>query len=109
LKWTFVTPFPSSSTDFVLIEAHPFAQKQIADTRFAQKQEVGSMTKLTQGQLADRWHISPRTLEQWRWLGKGPRFLKIGARVLYDEDEIEVYEAAQRCQSTFGPVDPEGA
>lgn len=67
------------------------------------------MAKLTQVQLADRWHISPRTLEQWRWLGKGPRFLKIGARVLYDEDEVEAYEAAQRCQSTFGPIDLEGA
>ena len=47
------------------------------------------MAKITQEQLAVRWHMSPRTLEQWRWLGKGPRFLKIGARVLYDEDEVE--------------------
>ena len=50
------------------------------------------MAKITQTQLADRWHMSPRTLEQWRWLGKGPKFLKIGARVLYDEAEIEDYE-----------------
>jgi phage terminase Nu1 subunit (DNA packaging protein) len=39
------------------------------------------MRALDQNQLADRWHISPRTLEQWRWRGVGPRYLKIGARV----------------------------
>ena len=66
------------------------------------------MAKFTQKQLAARWHMSPRTLEQWRWLGKGPRFLKIGARVLYDEEEIESFEAAQICQNTFGPIASEG-
>ena len=67
------------------------------------------MAKMTQDQLAARWHLSPRTLEQWRWLGKGPKFLKIGARVLYDEDEIEAYEAAQSCQNTHGPLPTEGS
>jgi hypothetical protein len=66
------------------------------------------MAKLTQDQLAARWHMSPRTLEQWRWLGKGPRFLKIGARVLYDEDVIEDFEQAQVCQNTLGPTGGEG-
>jgi Helix-turn-helix domain len=66
------------------------------------------MSKLTQEQLADRWHMSPRTLEQWRWLGKGPRFLKIGARVLYDESVIEYYEQSQVCQNTSGPIPREG-
>lgn len=65
------------------------------------------MAKMTQEQLAARWHMSPRTLEQWRWLGKGPCFLKIGARVLYDEDEIETFEAQQVCQNTGGPLPPE--
>lgn len=65
------------------------------------------MAKITQKQLAVRWHVSPRTLEQWRWLGKGPRFLKIGARVLYDENDIAAYEEAQTCQNTCGPLPPE--
>lgn len=65
------------------------------------------MAKLTQKHLAARWHISPRTLEQWRWLGKGPRFLKIGSRVLYDEDDVLTFEAAQMCQNTHGPISPE--
>ena len=48
------------------------------------------------------------SLEQWRWLGKGPAFLKIGARVLYDEVEIEAYEVRQRCVNTHGPLASEG-
>ncbi len=66
------------------------------------------MSKITQEQLARRWHLSPRTLEQWRWLGKGPKFLKIGARVLYREDDVEAWEAAQVCQNTSGPLPSEG-
>ncbi|WP_306116968.1 MULTISPECIES: AlpA family transcriptional regulator [unclassified Roseovarius] len=66
------------------------------------------MAKITQVHLAARWQISPRTLEQWRWLGKGPKFLKIGARVLYDEIEVEAYEASQVCQNTNGPISSEG-
>ena len=62
------------------------------------------MSKMTQEQLADRWQISPRTLEQWRWLGKGPIFLKIGVRVLYREEDIDAFEAAQLCQNTSGPL-----
>lgn len=65
------------------------------------------MERLTQEQLALRWHISPRTLEQWRWLAKGPRFLKIGARVLYDPTVVEVYEAGRTCQNTSGPLPEE--
>ncbi len=65
------------------------------------------MSKMTQEQLADRWLISPRTLEQWRWLGKGPKFLKIGARVLYREEDVDAYEAAQLCQNTSGPLPAE--
>jgi len=65
------------------------------------------MNKMTQEQLAEHWQISPRTLEQWRWLGKGPKFLKIGARVLYREEDIDAYEAGQVCQNTSGPLPPE--
>lgn len=67
------------------------------------------MGKITQEQLAVRWHMSPRTHEQWRWLGKGPRFLKIGARVLYRDEDVEEWESAQLCQNTSGPLPTEGA
>ena len=43
--------------------------------------------------LARRWNVSPRTLERWRWLKQGPRYLKVGGRVLYRLEDIEVFEA----------------
>ena len=45
--------------------------------------------------LSARWHIATRTLANWRWLGEGPRFLKIGNRVVYRIEDIEAYEAGQ--------------
>ena len=53
---------------------------------------------LNQTELADRWRLSPRSLERWRWRRHGPRYVKIGNRVLYRAEDIEAYEAAQlRC------------
>jgi hypothetical protein len=50
---------------------------------------------LNQELLARRWSLSPRTLERWRWLGQGPRFNKLGGRVLYRLADVEAFEAAQ--------------
>jgi hypothetical protein len=55
--------------------------------------------------VAERWSVSPRTLERWRWTGQGPRFLKIGGRVVYRIEDIEAYEAGQLRTSTL-PVAP---
>ena len=57
-------------------------------------------TFLNQARLAERWQISPRTLERWRWTGEGPAFLKIGGRVVYRLEDVEAYEAGRRCEST---------
>ena len=51
---------------------------------------------LNQIALADRWGISHRTLERWRWIGEGPAYLKIGGRVVYRLADIEAYEREQR-------------
>ncbi len=54
------------------------------------------MTKhLNQIDLADRWNISHRTLERWRWTGEGPHFIKLGGRVLYRLQDVEAFEAEQ--------------
>ena len=47
-------------------------------------------------ELARRWRLSPRTLERWRWQGKGPAYLKIGVRIVYRKEDIESFEADQR-------------
>ena len=56
-----------------------------------------STTKhLDQLDLARRWRISPRTLERWRWLKRGPAYIKVGHHVVYRIEDVETYEAAQR-------------
>ena len=43
--------------------------------------------------LAERWKVSPQTLSQWRWNSKGPKYMKMGRRILYPLKEIEIFEA----------------
>ena len=50
---------------------------------------------LNQTELARRWRMSERTLERWRWLGQGPRFMKLGGRVIYRLEDIEAFETEQ--------------
>lgn len=52
-------------------------------------------THLTAEELADRWRMSPGTLQNHRTQGKGPKFIKFGRRVLYPLSEVEAYEAAR--------------
>ena len=54
---------------------------------------------LHQVHLADRWNLSPRTLERWRWEKIGPRYLKIGGRVVYRLEDVEAYEEQQICDT----------
>jgi hypothetical protein len=54
-----------------------------------------SPVRFNQRDLARRWSLSERTLERWRWLGQGPRFLKLGGRVAYRLEDIEAFEAEQ--------------
>lgn len=47
--------------------------------------------------------FSPGTLENWRTLGRGPKFIKSPGRrgkVLYDPADIEAWKEANRFQST---------
>lgn len=59
---------------------------------------------LTPKQLAERWGgiVSVQTLANWRASGKGPRFVKIGARVTYDVADVVAWEAQQTVQTGGG-------
>lgn len=51
---------------------------------------------LTPRELAARWRniVSLSTLDNWRSSqNRGPRYVKIGGRVLYPLAEVEAYEA----------------
>jgi predicted DNA-binding transcriptional regulator AlpA len=53
-----------------------------------------TISHLSTRELSERWNISRRTLDRWRWAGEGPPFLKLGGRVVYRLADIEVFEAA---------------
>jgi hypothetical protein len=66
--------------------------RPLADDSANEENTRMSETCLNQIDLARRWKISPRTLERWRWLREGPRYLKLGGRVLYRVADIEEFE-----------------
>ena len=43
-----------------------------------------------------------RTLRQWRYLGEGPRYLKVGATVRYRARDIEKWLEAQEREGAIG-------
>ena len=61
---------------------------------------------LSQIELAARWKISHRTLERWRWAQEGPRYLKLGGRVIYRLSDIEAFE--REVQSFLDELPAEG-
>ena len=42
-------------------------------------------------EAAVRLGLSPGTLRNWRHLGRGPAYVKVGRRVLYPESVLENY------------------
>ncbi len=58
-------------------------------------------------ELAERWKVSPSTVERWRWAGIGPIFVKIGGLVRYRLDDVEAYEASQEIPKDIEPKEGE--
>lgn len=59
---------------------------------------------LTESDLAERLHISPRTIQRQRLEGTGPKFVKAGRRVLYRLSDIEAWLKSR----TFGSTSESG-
>lgn len=49
---------------------------------------------MNRSELAERWSMSPRTLENWAVQGRGPTPRRFGKRVLYRASDVEAYEQA---------------
>lgn len=47
----------------------------------------------TEAQVAERLNLPPRTLGQWRYLGRGPRFIRCGRHVRYRDVDVEIWLA----------------
>ena len=46
----------------------------------------------TTDELAQRWSIAPKTLARWRRERVGPRFHKLGKRVVYARLDVQQFE-----------------
>jgi predicted DNA-binding transcriptional regulator AlpA len=57
---------------------------------------------LTERQLAAQLNISVKTLQNWRWLGRGPKFIKLNgdSLVRYRQSDVDAYLEAQVRAST---------
>ena len=58
---------------------------------------------LTTTQAARYVGLSPRTLERYRVTGEGPRYLKVGRRVLYTQADLDEWLARKVRRSTSDP------
>ena len=47
---------------------------------------------LSENELAQRWGVSPKTLQRWRSEGRGPHYLKLSKRVTYPIEIVTEYE-----------------
>lgn len=50
------------------------------------------MKLLTSKQLAERWGIREGTLRNWRYLGEGPAFMKVGRSIRYRMADVLYHE-----------------
>jgi len=64
--------------------------------------------RLTPEELASKWNISESTLSQWRWTGKGPKFVKIARQITYKIKEIEAFEDKKTRESTTLTIEEKG-
>ena len=53
-------------------------------------------TLLTTAETAEKLRIRRQTLEAWRMTGQGPRFIKMGRRVIYRLIDVEAHARANR-------------
>ena len=57
---------------------------------------AGLAPLLSSADVAELLDVSERTLEFWRYAGKGPAYVKVGKRVRYRPADVEAYLEAQR-------------
>ena len=58
---------------------------------------------LKEPEAAEILNIEVATLRRWRWAAKGPRFIKVGHAVRYDQVDLEAFIQVGRRRSTSDP------
>ena len=55
---------------------------------------------MREGEAARFLDLSVRTLQKWRWNGRGPKFLRLNGAVRYDRADLETFISSGRRTST---------
>jgi predicted DNA-binding transcriptional regulator AlpA len=58
------------------------------------------MKLLSNEETANLLGLKPATLDNWRWRGVGPTFVRVGSRVKYSESDVLAWLDAQKRRST---------
>ena len=58
---------------------------------------------LKEDEVAMILNMEVSTLRRWRWAGKPPPFIKVGAAVRYDPADIDAFVESRRRTSTSDP------
>ena len=56
---------------------------------------MSNKPKLSTREAAAYLGVRPNTLEIWRVKHRGPKYAKLGSRILYDPDDLEDFFAAR--------------
>lgn len=60
---------------------------------------------MTTKELAKKWNVSAGTLANWRSQKRGPKFLKLGRKVVYKTEAIKKFESVSAVSLTrIAPV-----
>lgn len=62
------------------------------------------MMNLNRPDAAEYLGVGVKTMDNWRVFGTGPRYLKLGSRVLYPVEELDAFKAASLRTSTSTPA-----
>lgn len=65
-----------------------------------QRLSPGDRRVLNENELAQRWGVSPKTLQRWRSEGRGPKYLKLSKRVSYPLEAVTEFEQRALHRST---------
>lgn len=67
-------------------------------------QTGATATYLNCEQAGAHLNLSPRTLEKLRTIGGGPRFRKLGRRIVYKVADLDSWADSRSCESTSDPA-----
>lgn len=75
----------------------------MAETTQPAGEPAHPLVYLSNDEAAAYLTLSPRTLEKQRVIGGGPRFRKLGRRVVYAVADLEAWVGERACDTTSDP------